>query len=295
MSDATASEPLPEPLPWHLLGAVPPRQLAEARLQLHWAIQAAAGVGKSLLPPADDDSHEAFSWLPQQRCFAQTPVDAERPFAAAVDPERLAFLLLAESGHLLSELPLGDMTLADARAWLEAEVTFLFGGSLPKALAEPANLGDHPLQRGSAFRIRDPRVFAELAHYYANFHSCFASTLFTEAIQQRAQPSPIRLWPHHLDLAVLLSLDDQRSVGVGLTPGDEAYDQPYLYVTPWPYPDADTLPQAPAPGTWHIDGWTGLVLRGESLVKPSSRAGQRSLATGFVYQAVALCLDLLEA
>lgn len=34
---------------WEALGAVDPRELTDARLHLHWAAQAAAGVGKQLV------------------------------------------------------------------------------------------------------------------------------------------------------------------------------------------------------------------------------------------------------
>src|SRR5947209_15253203 len=41
---------------WETLGAVPPGELAAARVELHWAAQAAAAVGKLLLPPRGDAS-----------------------------------------------------------------------------------------------------------------------------------------------------------------------------------------------------------------------------------------------
>ena len=57
-------------------------------------------------------------------------------------------------------------------------------------------------------------------------------------------------WPHHFDIATLVKLEDgqpanARSIGVGVSPGDEYYAQPYVYVSPWPRFDAGKLPDLP--------------------------------------------------
>jgi hypothetical protein len=57
-----------------------------------------------------------------------------------------------------------------------------------------------------------------------------------------------------------------RSIGIGLSPGDGSYDQPYFYVTPWPYPDAAVLPTLEAGVEWHTTGWTGAVLTADRLI-----------------------------
>lgn len=66
-----------------------------------------------------------------------------------------------------------------------------------------------------------------------------------------------------------------RSVGVGLSPGDSGYPEPYVYVTPWPYPTGE-LPALPW-GHWHTEGWTGAVLRGSALVQEPESSRSRRL------------------
>ena len=56
---------------WETLGAVDPRALIDARLQLHWAAQAAAAVGKQLLPHQPDFSEQSLEWLDGPRVLAQ--------------------------------------------------------------------------------------------------------------------------------------------------------------------------------------------------------------------------------
>ena len=72
----------------------------------------------------------------------------------------------------------------------------------------------------------------------------------------------IRCWPHHFDLATLFMLDEgdpetARSIGVGLSPGDDSSAEPYFYCTPWPTPE--DLPAPPVPLGWHTEGFTSLV------------------------------------
>jgi hypothetical protein len=66
-------------------------------------------------------------------------------------------------------------------------------------------------------------------------------------------PGAVRCWPHHFDIATLLSLgrgDPERAaaIGIGMSPGDAYYPQPHFYISPWPAPPADALPRPPIPG-----------------------------------------------
>ena len=56
---------------WETLGAVEPRDLIDVRLQLHWAAQAAAAVGKQLLPHRPDFSEQSLEWLEVSRVLAK--------------------------------------------------------------------------------------------------------------------------------------------------------------------------------------------------------------------------------
>ncbi|HEV7786466.1 MAG TPA: hypothetical protein VGQ28_14060, partial [Thermoanaerobaculia bacterium] len=56
---------------WETLGAVDPRELTGARLQLHWAAQAAAAVGKQLEPHQPDYGEQSFQWQAGPRVLAQ--------------------------------------------------------------------------------------------------------------------------------------------------------------------------------------------------------------------------------
>ena len=40
-------------------------------------------------------------------------------------------------------------------------------------------------------------------------------------------------------------------IGVGLSPGDTYYAEPYWYVSPYPYPGLEDLPVLDGSGFWH--------------------------------------------
>jgi len=113
------------------------------------------------------------------------------------------------------------------------------------------------------------REFGELSRWFAGPADAleeFAAKL----AGMRPGPGPLLCWPHHFDMATLVRLDagggeSARSVGVGMSPGDEFYAQPYVYLSPWRRFEG-SLPDLPPPGHWHIDGFFGAVITGEDIL-----------------------------
>lgn len=292
---------------WETLGAVPPGELAAARVELHWAAQAAAAVGKLLLPPRGDASEQSFAWDGRARALAQEAVAAARPFRSALAFDPPGLVLLDEEGADLAHMPLSGHTLDEAYTWLERAVEALLGRPLPGPLARPGELPPHPVSEGGSFSGGGP-AFAELARWFADLDG-----LLHEVAEATPGASPVRCWPHHFDLATLVALDAApadptadppadpeaaRTIGIGMTPGDAARPAPYLYVTPWPYPPAGArrhLPPLPAGGVWNTEGWLGAVLDAAPLVAAGSGPAQRDAAAAFVDAAVAYCREWLGA
>jgi hypothetical protein len=254
-------------MPWQPLGAVPPRELVPARLVLHWAAQLVAAASAALLPPRADDSHTSLTWDDTRRAFKGQPIGERTVALWIVD------LVLSVDGR---ELRLGGVTRGDALAWLGA--TLGHGGAIPPYPHLPPA---HPVGGDAPFPAADAG-HTELARWYGN------AALLLAPIAARAEASPLRVWPHHLDIATLLDFGGGRTLGVGLSPGDASYPEPYFYVTPWSHPpNPDDRPEkgsAPslAAGHWHTEGWFGAVLLG-------SEVSGRDLAAAFVDQAIAAC------
>ncbi len=270
-----------------------PHTLLDARLQIHWAAQAAAAVGKQLLPHQPDFSEQSCEWLDGPRVLAQGLVGGAQPFRPALRPSPPALLLLGPADEVLRELPLAGHTLEEAYDWMRREVEALLGRPLAEPLARSEGLPAHPVADGAPFAFPDAEAPAELSRYFADAYSLLRDLMAREG------SSHVRCWPHHFDIAILIQLDEApsdpehaRSIGVGLSPGDDAIPRPYFYLLPWPRParPAEALPALDG-GGWHTEGWLGAVLDSTEF---AGTTDQRGRCERFLTSAVRACRDLLE-
>lgn len=237
--------------------------LREARLQVHHAAQLAAAPGKELGEPEPDFGHAALAWLPAAEALAGPAVGGWR---AALRSGDLTLIVLDDAGGEVAARPLAGTTLAGGLAWLGER----FGAELAPVRRD---IPHHPVADGAPFAPADPAPYEEIARLFAG----------TAAALGGRTGGPVRCWPHHFDIARLHVLDESadpeeaRSVGYGMTPGDDQYADPYWYVTPWPYPDPAHLPELPA-GGWHTEGWVGAVLHAAEVVPA---ADQRAVVEAF--------------
>jgi hypothetical protein len=143
------------------------------------------------------------------------------------------------------------------------------------------------------FKISNPDHFKKFSLYYAN-----ANSLLKAITKILPEASEIRCWPHHFDIATLYTIDknksaeEARSIGIGFAPGVEGYEEPYLYLTLWPYPNIqdNTLPDI-SPGKWHTEGWVGAVLQASEIY---SHKDQTQPVIDFMNSAIPACAGLLN-
>ncbi len=282
---------------WELLGGRAAGELAAAREQLHCAAQVVASVPRSLASPLPDWSHSAYTWDDPLRAMVSAALPGRSPFRVALRPADLRVLVLPVGGdEPLAELAAGGRSLDELFSWLAERAAELTGAPLARPLAEAEEYPPPPCGAGRLLDAGDSSALAELARYYVA-----ASAALGAVAASRDDASPLRLWPHHLDLATLLVLDpgldpeEARSVGVGMQPGDEGYPEPYFYVTPWPYPPAASLPVLAGGGRWHTEGWMGALLLGSDLEAAPTAAAQASQLDAFLRSAVGAALGLLDA
>lgn len=95
----------------------------------------------------------------------------------------------------------------------------------------------------------------------------------------RKESSPVQLWPHHFDMAVVwfsgrlvpgVDPDDEEyadeQMNFGFSTGDTHIPDAYFYATAYPTPDGLTAQPLPADAYWHTEGFTGAIMMYESLV-----------------------------
>jgi len=271
---------------WETLGRVTGKPLREARLPAHWAVQPVAWFGMTFVPSRPDDSHTSLTWLPGPRLLASEPLGSGA--RAAVRLADLTLLLLDDRGSVEDQLPLPGRTLDEAKRWI-LEKGINSGGGRAAELKPPAyEIPGHPAGAGEPFRLGSPEPYRELERWYAN-----AAALEEIVAAKWVGASPVRCWPHHFDLATLISAEgggadpeEARSIGVGMTPGDDYYDVPYFYVNPWPRRAGTDLPALAGGGIWHTEDWFGAVLPAGALLASGGSGSQPERVTKYLESAL---------
>jgi hypothetical protein len=281
---------------WEQIGMVSPDALVSGRLELHHAAQLAAGVGASLLDPRPDDSQPNLGWRDRSRGWVGHAIPARRSFAAVLRPDDLTLLLEDDAGATLAELDLVGRTLAEGREWLGEQTRAL--GAIPRdgAIHLPGyDLPAHPVGSGGRFAGELAPERAELGRWFAAAHG-----LLVERAARETDASEVRCWPHHFDIATLITVerDDAgaatRTVGVGLSPGDERYAEPYWYVSPWPAPSSEALPFLDCGGRWQIEGFTAAILLGSEVASAGTGAARSKRVGAFIDGALSASHRLLS-
>lgn len=281
---------------WQTIAKIPPDELVESRLQLHYAIQFIAATGAALAEPLPDYSHTSLAWHPVLEVFVGSPIRAAKPFQVALDPVSLTLIVLAQESETIASFPLPGKTMTAGLGWLQQELSQMGVDASKIAFLDypPDDFPDHPLAHGAAFDASQPLVLSELTNYYAN-----TEPLFQAIIATTEDATATRIWPHHFDMATLIMLPGMKNsspltVGVGLSPGDTSYPEPYWYVSPYPYPDTASLPALDGHGFWHTRHWVGAVLPASRLAESISAEAQQQVEA-FLQTALSTSIALLKS
>jgi hypothetical protein len=245
------------------------------------------------LKPAPDDSHTSLSWDAEMAALLGQPLAGGVRVGLRIGVHELVFTTKTRC----DALPLAGKSDAEVSGWLD--------GKLAGEGLKPASGAKLPYELPSAMfaRAADEALrFPALALWFA------AAAEALEDLRKKYRrfkpgPSPVRCWPRHFDIAIRVALEkgpaesvrkghaetareghaeiareghaaSARSIGIGVSPGDSYYAQPYLYVSPYPKPDTDNLPPLPPGGRWHTKDFFGAVATGiDLLALPDPRAG----------------------
>ena len=275
------------PRTWQPIRPEDAAKLSDCRLQLHHAAQFATAAGISFLEPRPDDSHTNLEWVPSLGGLFSRAIPTESPFRIGARPSRLALLIVNERNQLIAEYKLHGRTVTDATQWIRSQIKPLGADPARYTLQRHYEIPAHPVAIGESFDASTPRLLEELSSWFAN-----ASVLLGSVARKTRGASEVRCWPHHLDIATLVKVAPNRTIGIGMEPGDEYYDEPYYYLNMSPQPTASRAASRPlwGEGTWHTNGWVGAVLPGSRFGAASAQERQ---VREFVDSATAACRGLL--
>ena len=236
-----------------------------------------------------DDSHTALHWVAPIRALVTELIPAKQPFHVALRPADLSLHALDASLNVRRSFALPGNEGRAAHEWL-ADVARDAGLDASRLTSSKHyTIPTHPVADGKPFALRDGNAFAELERYWSN-----ASLVLDEVARSEPGASRVLVWPHHFDIATLIALPPTETaasatIGVGHSPGDEWYGEPYWYVSPRPSGEPSRLPLEV--GFWHTTGWVGAVLKASDYVAADG-AGQHRRVTTFVGSAIRACRTL---
>jgi hypothetical protein len=280
---------------WSTLGGKAPTALVKARTLAHHAVQWPTKAARANLAALPDDSHSSLTWDARRGALFSQPLPA-----GGVDVRvglRLAGLALIV---MRGSLVLDTYELAGRRdsmvgVWLDSALRAL-GLKAASEATLPYTIPSHSVARGSAYSFSgETEAFDELARWFDAAADLLEEvrTGYTEG-----QPGPALCWPHHFDIATVVALDPPgsdaaRAIGIGVSPGDHYYPQPYIYVSPYPQPKGADLPPLPL-GHWHTEGFVGAVAIAESIVALEDRRAGVSAFVRAAYDAGRAQLGMIE-
>lgn len=91
----------------------------------------------------------------------------------------------------------------------------------------------------------------------------------------------VHLWPHHFDFSLeWFTGNKDEQIGVGISPGDENYPFPYLYMNPWPFDEKLTKNSLPI-GKWHTYQWKGIKVEWDELMQSTPKVTAEKLTKLF--------------
>jgi hypothetical protein len=276
------------PRRWQATESSGARALTDARHQLHHAIQFGTALGISYLEKQVDDSHTNLGWNAGLGALLSHEVGTDAgPLALGVRVADLT-LLATRGGSVAAAIPLDGQTIASA----EDQVRRVLAGEGldPRrfTLARHYEIPAHPVAGGAKFNATGSAAFEEMSRWFEN-----ASIELERLARQTPGASDVRLWPHHFDIATLLTVLPGASSGAGMSAGDHYYDEPYFYVNAYPPPKVDQLTDVIAGnGSWHTHGWIGAVLPGSRIA--GDAGAQQAQVREYLASAVVACRKLIS-
>jgi hypothetical protein len=263
---------------WTQLRGIDLRRLGEARLQAHHALQWLARAARAYVPPLPDDGHTNLGWDGALGGFTTQPMKDGAWLSLKIADLTLALHGGETSSHVKS-FALDGRPDAQAGRWLSEQLAARGLNADALSAPSPYEIPAHAVAQGAAYGAADlTDALAELAAWFDNAgHSLGA--IRRQMLERTWVASPVRCWPHHFDLATLTTLparnaDAAGSIGAGLSPGDEYYDEPYFYVSVYPEPDPRMLPTLPMLGHWHERDFIAAVATAHRIVAAKSQQAE---------------------
>jgi hypothetical protein len=262
--------------------------IKEAKEQSHQAIQNVAAVGRAFLPESEIDEFANLEWDAKLQRLVGRWIEGNITFRSSISLYDFMVYLVDENFKTISSISMQGSKQKDVMVWLEKELVQLGVDFSKINLDYPYDLPDYADNVGNTFGVKSEQASHELSRLYHNANLMIHHILAKE----EKKVSKVKCWPHHFDIAgsiILLDTGDQntsKKIGIGMSPGDQDYDEPYFYVAPWPYPTKELPDISDTLGHWHQNNWIGAVLPYSQLTEQTLIQDQIRVIQGFYQTAI---------
>ena len=280
---------------WRPLHGIDKARLGEARLKAHYAAQWLARAARAYIPPQPDDGHTSLRWDRSLDEFVTRPLKSGLRFGLQVTKLSLT-LRDGDDEAGVQTISLSGRSDSQVRQLLGEQFSKLNLDARVLDAPSPYEIPAHAIANGSHYdEVGLVAALTELAAWFSN------AKLLLDRIQgqltvRKFAASSVCCWPHHFDLATLTTLPRRDFgaigfVGIGLSPGDTYYDEPYFYVSVYPKPDPTMLPTLPMFGHWRTHEFMAAVVPAHRIL---SATDQNTETDEFLRCAVDVALKLLS-
>jgi hypothetical protein len=293
--EGAMSDELCKKMDWRPLRGIDHNQLRDARMQAHHAAQWLARFARANILPQPGDEHTNLCW--DGVLNELTTQSSKNGMRLSLQvPDLVLTLHHGDQTAKSQSLSLNGHIETQVRQWFcECLSKQSFGVGALDALS-PYEIPSHGIAQGGAYDVvGSADALVELAAWFTNA-TILLNDIQSRMIEHKLDASPVRCWPHHFDLSTLTTLpkNDEASsgyIGVGLSPGDCYYDEPYFYVSIYPKPDPATLPTLPMFGHWHIKDFMAAVVPARNIYTSNN---QRFETSEFLRTASNLAVKILS-
>lgn len=253
------------------------------RKALHQAVQLVGAFPRNMLPHDPTDGTASLVWNSTIKSLESLPfVNDEGAYKVGLSFTTLELYIDLEGDQRFT-CSLVGMSVNEGLEWLKQKLSEFSNKADHLNLDLPYEIENYDY---SEALVIDKQALQEFAELYQNAQNVLQN------IQKDWKDSyDIRCWPHHFDLATLIPLKTDskgeilKSIGVGLSPGDEGVEEPYVYVNIWPEVDLKILEKHALPiGQWNKEGWSGAVLTYSQILNSKDQKGDFQAFIDFAIQ-----------
>lgn len=274
---------------WNKIVDVDLAALNNTRKVLHQAVQIVGAVPRHVLPHDPTDTSSSLIWNEKMKGLQSISISTEKGVDLHVGLSFDDFsLYILKVDKIIDSFQMDGRSTHAGLAWIKSTLNGLGVDSEKISLDLPYEVESYDYSQSLT---SDSAALNEFSRLYSNTYG-----LLSTIAERWGKAYDIRCWPHHFDLATLIPVETDKegeilkSIGVGLSPGDEGINEPYLYVNVWPNVEGLEKHQLPA-GHWNKEGWSGAVLTYSQLL---AQPNQEESFQGFAQTAMECILGEIE-